>query len=107
MIIHELQALANLSVAQISRLFGVPTRSLWNWQDTVPQRYQEHYHHVVDTITALGANPAERKIRLLDSKDGMSVMHQLINAAPRHQQIQSTVPVHHLLGLDRPAQDEQ
>lgn len=105
-ILQELQALANLSAAQVGRLFGVPARSVYAWRETVPDRYFNQYDQVVTTITALGDTPDERKMRLLDSTQGQSVMHQLIEQAPRNARIQYSVPVHHLLGLDQPPPEQ-
>lgn len=78
--ITSLRELSGLTTDQISRLFGVSRRSIQNWVAgaSMSSANEERLSGLIGVVLAVGSTPEERRRKLLDSSDGISMFHALI-----------------------------
>lgn len=78
----DLQKQTGLTWSQIARLFGVSRRSVHLWASGKPMRskHEERLCHLVAVIRPYFADGSEQtKAALLDTRDGTSLFHKLVN----------------------------
>lgn len=83
--ISDLRDISGLTASQVARLFGVSRRSVNHWLAGKPMapQHEERLSLLLTAIQGLpGDTPDDRRSVLLNSANGMSLFHQLVQQAP-------------------------